>query len=197
MPTETPDWYGSEFDQLANVVRERRTHLLMDRDRPVPFELIEQLCNLATWAPNHKRTWPWRIAVFTESGRSRLGEAFADDMERRGIGDERRRAKTMTKYCRAPVVLAVASAAHEDPVYHAENRDAVAAGIQNLLLGATAAGLASFWSSPPVADGSRSLAACNFEATDSIVGVVYLGWPTSTVDPPERPAPTVFYNPGE
>ncbi len=42
------------------------------------------------------------------------------------------------------------SGAHRDDneMLHAENRDAVAAGIQNLLLGATTLGLASFWSTP-------------------------------------------------
>lgn len=198
MSSETPDGCGPELDQLASLIRERRSHLLMDRDRPVPFEVIELLCELATWAPNHKRTWPWRVAVFTGAGRTRLGEAFADEMARHDIGDDRRRNKTAMKYCRAPAVLVVGSAAHDDPVYHAENRDAVAAGIQNVLLGATAAGLASFWSSPPVADSGGALAAvCNFELDDRVIGVIYLGWPTSTVEPPARPAPTVFYDSGK
>jgi hypothetical protein len=56
------------FDELAAVVRTRRTHLHVDRDRPVPDELLDQLCELATWAPCHKRTWPWRFAVVYRRG---------------------------------------------------------------------------------------------------------------------------------
>lgn len=159
----------------------------MDADDPVPVELMEQLCELATWAPNHKKTWPWRFAAFTGNGRARLGEAFVADMAADGVGDDGKRAKTATKYLRAPAVLVVGCAAHEHPTFHAENRDAVAAGIQNLLLGATASGLASFWSSPPVASGPTSLELCAFDHDVRIIGVVYLGWPTSAVRAPERP----------
>jgi nitroreductase len=182
---------ADDLDRLSAIVRARRTHLLVDRERPVPDELIDHLCELATWAPNHKKTWPWRFAVFTGHGRARLGEAFAHDMVAHDIGDGTKRAKTLTKYLRAPAVVLVGCAAHEHPTFHDENRDAVAAAIQNLLLGATAAGLASFWSTPPVMDGSGTLELCDFAPGDRIVGVVYLGWPSSSVDPPERPRPVI------
>ena len=38
------------------------------------------MCGLATWAPNHKKTWPWRFALFTGDGRARLGATMVDDM---------------------------------------------------------------------------------------------------------------------
>lgn len=177
----------SDLDRLEALVLERRTHLLMDRDDPVPEALIERLCTLAMWAPNHKKTWPWRFAVCVGDGRSRLGEAFVDDMVAAGIGDEGKRTKTLTKFLRAPAVVVVGCAAHEHPTFHDENRDAVSAGIQNLLLGATAAGLASFWSTAPVIDGPRALSRCGFAPDDRIIGVIYLGWPTGACTAPERP----------
>ena len=175
------------LDDYAALVRSRRTHMLVDRDRDVPVELIDRLCALASWAPNHKRTWPWRFASCTGEARYRLGEAFAADMIDRDFGDEGKRAKTLTKYGRTPTVLVVGCAAHAKPSLHAENRDAVAAAIQTFLLGATAAGLASFWSSPPLPDSARALALCGFEPDDRLVGIVYLGWPTASPNPPERP----------
>lgn len=182
---------GASFDDIAELIRSRRTHMLVDRDRPVPDDLVVELCELATWAPNHKKTWPWRFASFTGDGRARLGEAFVADLVERDLGDEGKRTKTRTKYLRTPTVLVVGCAAHEHPTFHEENRDAVAAGIQNLLLGATAAGLASFWSTPPVADGRHALACCGFAADDRIVGVVYLGWSAATPEAPARPPAVV------
>lgn len=181
----------TDLARLSALVHDRRTHLLVDRHDPVPVALVEQLCELATWAPNHKKTWPWRFATFTGDGRARLGEAFASDMVAADIGDEAKRAKTLTKYLRAPVMLVVGSAAHDHPTFHDENRDAVAAGIQNLLLGATAAGLASFWSTAPVMDGPTALELCGFEPDVRIIGVIYLGWPIGAVEAPERPPPVV------
>jgi len=135
----------ASFDDFADLVRARRTHRLVDREREVGSDTIEQLCELAIWAPNHKKTWPWRFAAFTGDGRLRLGEAFVADMIDRDFGDQGKRDKTLTKYARTPTVLVVGCAPHQNPTFHDENRDAVAAAIQNILLGATAIGLASFW----------------------------------------------------
>lgn len=176
------------FEALA---RSRRTNLLVQRDRPVDPALVDRLIALATWAPNHKRTWPWRFTVFTGEGRAAIGEAFAADQADAGMTDEAKLAKTRRKYHRAPVVVAVASLPADSAERTAENRDAVAAGIQNLLLGAAAAGLAGFWSSAPAPRGVRALSLCELPADAEIVGVVYLGWPESDVEVPERPAPVV------
>ena len=165
--------------------------MVVEQDRAVPPELVDRLCDLATWAPNHKRTWPWRFASFSGDARLRLGEAFVTDMVARDLGDQGKRTKTLTKYARTPTVLVVGCAAHDHPTFHDENRDAVAAGVQNLLLGATAAGLASFWSTAPLVDSPRALELCGFESDARIVAVIYLGWPTRTPDPPVRPAPAV------
>lgn len=178
-------------DALADVIRRRRTSLLMDPERPVDDAVIEHICELATWAPNHKRTWPWRFAVFTGAGRDRLGAAFADDLEQARIADDIKVAKTRTKYRRAPVIVVVGCDPHEHPTFHDENRDAAAAGIQNLLLGATAVGLASFWSTAPVISGPATLALCGFAPDTRMIGVIYLGWPSDEVPTPPRPRPSI------
>lgn len=178
------------FDALA---RRRRTSLLVDNTRPVDPALVERLCELATWAPNHKRTWPWRFASFTGAARAKLGDAFADEMVLRSFGDEGKVAKTRTKYLRAPVALVVGSARHDKPSLDDENRDAVSAGIQNLLLGATAAGLASFWSTAPLIDAGPVLDLCGFERDTKVIGVLYLGWPSGEVEVPTRPPVSVTH----
>lgn len=181
------------LDDLTGIIRSRRTHMLVDREREVSTGLVERLIELGTWAPNHKKTWPWKFAVVTGDGRARLGDAFADDMDELDVGDLAKRAKTRTKYTRTPLSLVVACQPHEHPTFHAENRDAVAAAIQNILLGATAAGLASFWGTAPLADSRRAIELCGFEVGDRIMAIVYLGWPNGTVDAPVRPAPVVTH----
>jgi nitroreductase len=178
-----------DLEEFAGLVRQRRTSMVVDRDRAVPAELVERLCELAQWAPNHKRTWPARYCLFVGDGRARLGEALADDMTERNFGDEGKWAKTRTKYLRTPAVLVVGVAPHPNPTIHDENRDAVAAGIQNLLLGATVAGLASYWSTPGLIDGPRALALAGFGPDDRIAAVIYLGWPAGPVETPARPDP--------
>ena len=178
---------GATYERFAALVRARRTSMSVDHEREVPAEIVAELCGLATWAPNHKRTWPWRFALFTGDGRSRLGRTMADDMVAADFGDQGKRSKTRTKYERTPAVLVVGCAPHENELLDIENRDAVAAGIQNLLLGATARGLASFWSSPALTRPPRVLDLCGFDPADRIVGLIYLGWAVDDCPAPERP----------
>lgn len=178
---------------LTDLIHERRTNLLVDHEREVPADLVTELCDLVQWAPNHKRTWPGRFALFTGAGRQRLGDAFGDDLIEQGYddpvaGDPGKIAKTRSKYLRTPAVLVVGSAAHAKANLQRENLHSVAAGLQNLLLGATAAGLASYWGSPPLNDSKRVLELCGFEPDVHIIGVIYLGWPASVAAVPARPA---------
>ncbi len=183
----------SRFDELADLIRSRRTSRFVDHEREVPLEVIDELCALATWAPNHKKTWPWRFAVFTGDGRARLGGTMADEMVRIGFGDDVKRAKTRTKYLRTPATLVVGCAPDDNEMLHVENRDAVAAGIQNFLLGATALGLASFWSTPAITRPPAVLELCGFEPDDRLVGVIYLGWAAQDAPIPERPQPPISH----
>ncbi len=184
---------SADFDEFSKLVRSRRTSMIVDQTREVPVDLIAELCGLATWAPNHKKTWPWRFAVFTGTGRGRLGDTMADEMERADFGDDVKRAKTRTKYLRTPTTLVVGCAPDANEMLHAENRDAVAAGIQNLLLGATTLGLASFWSTPALTQPQAVLDLCEFDRDDRIVGIIYLGWATQEFAPPERPPITLTH----
>jgi nitroreductase len=48
-----------QLEEFARLARARRTHMLVEKDRPVPQPLVEELCEVGTWAPAHKKTWPW------------------------------------------------------------------------------------------------------------------------------------------
>lgn len=175
------------LDALAALIRRRRTSMLVDKERAVPRALVEQLCELAQWAPNHKRTWPWRFAVVEGEGRARLGHVIAEAMAERGDPAEKV-TKARTKYTRTPSVLVIGSAEGDSPLRTAENRDAVAAGVQNLLLGATAAGLASYWGSCPKGANDVVAELCGFEPGTFVAAIIYLGWAAGEVAAPERPA---------
>lgn len=172
------------------LITSRRTCLKMDPEAVVDPVVIEELCRLASYAPNHHRTEPWRFAVFTGAARRWLGDLLADEQERAGEAPERV-AKTRRKYLRAPAMVLVGAAAGADELTTAENRDAVAAAVQNLLLAATARGLASFWSSVAYPRSEDLLALCAFEPDTVVVAAIYLGHPTGDCPGPGRSSPTV------
>jgi nitroreductase len=176
---------GLDLGAFEHLAWSRRTNRQVDPEQPVPLELIEALCDVARSAPNHKRTWPWRFALFTGDGRAALGSAWATELLAREV-DAARVAKTRVKYLRAPAVLVVGSSSPE-PARELEDGYAVAAAVQNLLLAATSAGLASYWSSPPVADAPGVLALAGFPEGTRVVAVVYLGWAIRDMEAPTRP----------
>jgi nitroreductase len=179
------------FEAFAALAKDRRTNLRIDADRPVDPAVITELCVLATWAPNHRLTEPWRFAVLTGDHRVELGARTAAYQAELGETVEARLNKTRTKYTRSPVLVAVGCAFDEDAEVHIENRDAVSAGIQNMLLGATTLGLASYWGSGLVNHSPAVKELCGLDAKDELLGVIYLGWPTSTMPSPGRSAPII------
>ncbi len=180
------------FDARAAdaLLAARRTSLRMDPEREVDRATIGELCRLATFAPNHHRTEPWRFAVFTGDGRRTLGDLLAGELARAGEPPERV-AKTRGKYLRAPAMVLVGSAPGPDPLTTDENRDAVAAAVQNLLLAATARNLASFWSSVAAPRSAALLELCGFEPGTVVIAAVYLGHPTAPCPTPGRTGPQV------
>lgn len=183
------------FDTVADVIVQRRTNLRIDRDRPVDAGLLLRLCELATWSPNHKRTEPWRFAIITGDSRRRLGELTASHLEATGMSDEAVLAKTRSKYERSPAVLVVGSHSVDESsaTRRGEDRDAVAAGVQNILLAATAAGLNSYWGTGAVTEVPRVKEWCRLQPDDTIVAVIYLGWPIGDVPDPGRSEPVIHH----
>jgi len=178
-------------DHVEAVVSSRRTNLLVDSQRPVPDALVDRLIAAATWAPNHKRTWPWRFTVLTGASRAVLGERMS--VTASGFGaPEAQVLKLRTKYLRSPtVVLVWVRTDAADEVRRREDRDATAAAVQNMLLTATAHDLASYWGTvpDPLVATVRDVAGVGPE--HDLVALVYLGWPTGSVAVPPRPAPVV------
>jgi len=114
-------------------------------------------------------------------------------MERAGVHDEAKLEKTRSKYLRAPTVVVVGTGPNVDEHRHREDRDAVAAAVQTLLLVATAAGLSSFWSSCPFGANDAVAAFSGFEPGTHVTALVYLGWPVDQVPLPQRDAPKIHH----
>ena len=172
------------------LIRHRRSNLQINAAITVSRDVLEQLCEVVKWAPNHKRTWPARIAVMSGESRRALGEAIATVMANQRE-NEFKVEKTRTKYMRAPHIIVVGATRGDTDQRTRENQYAVAAGVQNLLLLADSFGLAALWGSP--ADGANAAikGVCGFEATVDVMGLIYVGQPTGTVEVPVRPATTI------
>jgi nitroreductase len=173
-------------EELEGLITARRSNLLIDASREVDPQIVDRIVNSAQWAPNHKRTWPLRVAVVSGDSRRTLGDTIADAMAVHG-DDEMKVTKTRGKFMRSPIVIVVASAEGATTNETEENKYAVAAGVQNMLLMTQSFGLAALWGSPVKGANDAITALCSMEPTDHVMGIVYVGWPTQTVAAPQRP----------
>ena len=173
-------------DELEGLITARRSNLLIDGAREVDSVLVDRIVTSAQWAPNHKRTWPLRVAVITGNSRRTLGDTIADAMAVHG-DDEMKVTKTRGKFMRSPVIIVVAAGEGATQNETEENKYAVAAGVQNMLLMAESFGLAALWGSPAKGANGAITTLCSMESTDHVMGIIYVGWPTQSVAAPLRP----------
>ncbi|HEY4278165.1 MAG TPA: nitroreductase [Conexibacter sp.] len=157
---------------LETAIRTRRTHKVYGPE-PVDRATLDELFDLARWAPNHHVTNPWRFRVLGPQSLARLKQAAGPEAS--------------AKLHRAPtLVLVSAVQSGEDPVADEEDLLAAGAATYALLLGAHARGLAAYWRTPGVMRSDEGRAALGLGPDEHPIALVYLGPPRQEKVAPER-----------
>ncbi|MGH2979447.1 MAG: nitroreductase family protein [Solirubrobacterales bacterium] len=180
--------------EVENAIRTRRTVKAFETE-PVDRGTLEELLELARWAPNHHLTNPWRFRVVgpraleaLKAAAAELARATAPD----GADPEELGRVAAAKLDRAPTLVVVSARRSADPVQDEEDAHATACAAYNVLLGAHARGLAGYWRTPAVLRTESGAAAIGLRGDERFVGVLYLGRARQTADAPER-APVEDY----
>lgn len=139
---------------VLNTIRQRRTvDLLKLNPDPVPDDVLEAVLTAGTWAPTHGKHQPWRFTVFTGEGRRRLADLFARAYaasSAKDAGSPEAQENQRVRVMKAPVWISLELHVPQPPRFPQwEEEHALAAAAQNILLAATAFGLASKWASGP------------------------------------------------
>jgi nitroreductase len=156
---------------VSEAIHSRRTHKVFASE-PVPRDVLNELFELARWAPNHHLTNPWRFRVLGPESLERLKQAAGPE--------------AAGKLDRAPTLVAVTAVRSKDPVQDEEDLLATASATYALLLAAHARGLAGYWRTPGVLRTDAGLAALGIAPDERFVGLVHLGWPRQDKEAPER-----------
>ncbi len=158
--------------QLEHAIRTRRTHKAFAPD-PLDAATLDELFELARWAPNHHLTNPWRFRVLGPRSRERLMELAEA-------------AGSAVKLRRAPTLVVVSARLGGEPAQDREDVLATAIAAYIVLLAAHARGLAGYWRTVPLLDDPPARALLGIEPGESVLGLVYLGAPVQEQRPPER-----------
>ena len=118
-----------------HAIRTRRTHKVFGPE-PLDREVLDELFELARWAPNHHATNPWRFRVLGAATLERLKQAAGPEQA--------------GKLDRAPTLIVVSAALAGDPVQDEEDLHSTAIAAYIVLLAAHARGYAGYWRTPAV-----------------------------------------------
>jgi nitroreductase len=156
---------------VFDAIRGRRTHKSFD-PQPVPRETLEELFDLARFAPNHHLTQPWRFRVLGPQALARLKEA-AGTVE-------------APKLDRAPTLVVASACLTGAQQQDEEDVCATAAAVYAVLLGAHARGLASYWRTPAVLRTREGREAVGIPDGERVLGLIHLGRPLTQPPPKDR-----------
>jgi nitroreductase len=157
---------------VEDAIRTRRTHKAFAPE-PVPRELLDELLELARWAPNHHLTNPWRFRVIGRHALEQLKQAAGPE--------------AASKLDRAPTLIAATSLiSPDDPERDEEDLCATACATYAVLLAAHGRGLAGYWRTPGVLRTEEGRAALGIPAEERFVALIHLGWARQDKEAPER-----------
>jgi nitroreductase len=157
--------------ELEEAIRTRRTHKAYGAE-PVDRALLDELLDLARWAPNHHLTNPWRFRVLGPAALARLKEAAGPE--------------AAAKLDRAPTLVAVSVTQTGDPVADEEDLCAAACAAYIVLLAAHGRGLAGYWRTPEVLRTAEGRAALGIGDDEHAIALLHLGPARQEQRPPER-----------
>ncbi|QQZ07624.1 nitroreductase family protein [Heyndrickxia vini] len=166
--------------EIMDLIKSRRSIGGVD-ERDVPDEVINELLEAATWAPNHKKTEPWKFRVVKGEGREKLGIEMARIVEAstEGLSEEeaqKKIEKARKGPLRAPAIIIMATSP-SGVVPEIEEIVATGCAMQNLLLLATEKGLATIVRTGGIAFEPELNKYLQLDANDKIAGLIYIGYP--------------------
>ena len=158
--------------ELEEAIRTRRTHKAYAPE-PLDRATLDELFELARWAPNHHLTNPWRFRVVGPRALERLKAASDDPV-------------AAAKLDRAPTLVAVSATQTGDPLCDEEDALAAGAAAFIVLLAAHGRGLAGYWRTPAVLRTPAGRAAVGMGDDERVLGLLHLGHPRLEPRVPER-----------
>jgi nitroreductase len=161
---------------VDEAIRTRRTHKVYGPE-PVPRKQLDELFELARWAPNHHLTNPWRFRVIGPNALAGLKDADPAGA---------------AKLDRAPTLVACSVVQSDDAEQNEEDVAAGACAVYVIMLAAHARGIASYWRTPAVLRSHAGRAAAEIPEAEHVLGLLHLGYADRDWQPPDREPPERF-----
>jgi nitroreductase len=171
----------NSFSIIADIIKHRRsTKPAQMNGKLIPDEQVQQLLELADWAPTHGNTEPWRFFVYSGEAIKTFCKQHAE-LYKKNTEPEKYLQANYDKFLHngdtaSHIIMTVMQRGPLPKVPVIEEEAAVSSAIQNILLGATALGIASFWSTGGMVHHYSIKELLHLRNEDVVMGMIYLGY---------------------
>jgi len=170
----TPEYFNE-------LVRARRSVFpdQFDTTRKIPDEIIRQVVENATWAPNHGQTEPWEFTIITGEGLKKLA-SFQSELYKKEAGadfNEGKYIKLQNQPLKASHIISIGmKRTTTKRIPEIEDIEAVACAVQNIYLSITAYGLGGYWTTGGITYVEEAKKFFGLEDEDKLLGFFYAGY---------------------
>lgn len=181
MPLPLHPMTNNTFEQVAATIKSRRSVSWAKMNgQKIPDQVINDLLELAHWAPTHGRTEPWFFHVYGGEALTRFGKEHAELYWNHTDEDKRQEAtyhKLEHNVDKASHVIIAAMKRGSNPkIPVIEEIAAASAAVQNILLGAAALGIGVLWSTGGMTLHPAMKGHLGLGEEDVVLGMLFLGY---------------------
>lgn len=180
---------NEQFKVLIDLIRQRRSispeHFIQ---KDIPIDLLKDVLSTAIYAPNHKKTQPWRFKILRRNKKNELSvflsnqyklntkEEDFNEIKFRKAGE-----KAILSNC---VILLCLERSPSNVIPEWEETAALACAVQNIWLSCTALGIGAYWSTPSAIHKMKEF--ITLQETEECLGIFYCGWSNFQAAPYDR-----------
>ena len=166
----------NKAEVLKEIIVQRRSIFPKDyTSTEISQEIIDEILHSATFAPNHKRTKPWRFKIFRGEEKASLAaemQAIYKATQPEHLFLEKKYNDIGFKINKADAVVSIV-VNFSGMVPEWEEIAAVSMAVQNMYLTSTANEIGCYWSSPKLVDHLKE--SLTIEENQKCLGLFYLG----------------------
>ncbi len=163
-----------DSEVLKNLIQIRKSSYPKDfSTEEISIDELNEVLNSAEFAPNHKKTKPWRFQVFKNDSKIELGEelmkVYKNSIEN---STEKKLQSIEEKFLKSDAVVSI-SVNFSGKIPEWEEIAATSMAVQNMYLTCTALEIGCYWSSPSYLEKMEKH--IGLEENQRCIGLFYMG----------------------
>lgn len=143
--------------------------------KKVDEEIILRVLENANFAPNHKKTEPWRFTVFADEGRKTFADMQVKLYKKHNENPSEVKIKKFTDYPMMASHIIAIGMKRSDKLPEVEEILAVGCAIENMFLTTTAYGLGAYLSTGGITYMDEAKTFFRLGPQDKLIGFFYIG----------------------